>query len=74
MMFCPPGQLEASKSMGQFSMATRTPSSSATAKMGFQTSGTSARFSSTVLSVMRPMKLVTLGTPSFAAARMTAMR
>ena len=74
MMFWPPGQLVSSKSMGQFSIATRMPSSSATFMMGFQTAPTSSRFSSSDLFVMRPIKLVTLGTPSFLAAWITLTR
>ena len=69
--FCPPGQLVPSNHMGQFSMATFTWCSSAKAIMGGQISRNSSRFSSTVLWVARPTKVVTMPTPSFSLARMT---
>ena len=73
-MFWPPGQLVASKYIGQFSMHTSTLFSSARSRMGSQTAGSSSRFSSRLLSVTRPMKVVTLGTPSLDAASMHASR
>ena len=72
--FWPPGQLVASNHMGQFSMATLTWCSSAKATMGGQISRNSSRFSSTVLWVARPTKVVTMPTPSFSLARMTFFR
>ena len=74
MRFWPPGHWSGPKSMGQFSIATRTPSSSASCMMPGQTAATSRRLPSMSMSWTRPMKVVTMLTPSIAEARMTFFR
>ena len=67
----PPGHSSWLKIIGQFSIATFTPSDSASSTIAGQTLRNSSRFSGTGRDLSLPTNVVTVETPSRAAARIT---
>ena len=74
MRFLPPGHSSLVKSIGQFSMAIRTPLSSANWINGFHVLRKRGQLSSTLFVQSRPMKLVVVFKPSMRVATITFFR